>query len=140
MISNSMYNFSPINHTILLSRSNHRYHLIIVLFDIMLRPQQAYQTSTCLEFRLHLAWTILMYIQNLHILSKYVKDGIKAKRVTFLGNWRARTIIIPSGRAYSVFVASWSLLLVLIQILDNLKAGRFIFTITRPFIIMPKTS
>ena len=62
------------------------------------------------------------------------------QRVTFLGNWRARTIIIPSGRAYSVFVASWSLLLVLIQILNHLKAGRFILTITRPFIIMPKTS
>ena len=68
MISNSMYNFSPINHTILLSRSNHRYHLIIVLFDIMLRPQQAYQTSTCLEFWLHLAWTILMYIHVLCIM------------------------------------------------------------------------
>ena len=70
------------------------------------------------------------------ILSKYVKDDIKAKRVTLLWNWRARTIIIPSGRAYNVIVASWSLLLVLIQISDNLKfnAGRFIFTITKPFI------
>ena len=74
------------------------------------------------------------------ILSKYVKDDIKAKRVTLLWNWRARTIIIPSGRAHNVIVASWSFLLVLIQILDNLNAGRFIFTTTKPFITMPKSS
>ena len=73
------------------------------------------------------------------ILSKYVKDDIKAKRVTLLWNWRARTIIIPSGRAHNVIVASWSFLLVLIQILDNLNAGQFIFTTTKPFITMPKS-
>ena len=48
--------------------------------------------------------------------------------------------IIPSGIAYNVFVASRSLLLVLNQILDNLNAGRLIFTITKPFITMPKPS